>query len=172
MRRTHVHFATGEPPRKTPQPHNPADSNTGLDNEEEEAAAAAADGEGGTGDGEKAVVVSGMRATASVLVWVDVRRAMDEGGIAWWRSGNGVVLTEGDGAGMVGLRFVRRVVRRGTGEVIWMPEGGRGREGRSGLDGIGDRNSWQARLAVGLGTRNVGRRKRGWGEGQTEVENR
>lgn len=110
MGRTHIHFATGEP---------------ALGKK-----ADAADGKGAANEGEEAVVVSGMRGTASVLVWVDVRRAMEEGGIAWWRSGNGVVLTEGDGEGMVGLRFVRRVVRRGSGEVIWSPEGVGPGEGR------------------------------------------
>lgn len=68
-------------------------------------------------------VVSGMRSSANILVWVDVKRSAREGGIKWWRSENGVVLTEGDGKGEVKLEWVRRVERRGTGEVIWRNEG-------------------------------------------------
>lgn len=121
MGRRHVHFAWGEPGRggKT----NDTDTNTSRTNEDEEGPAIADNG---------FVVRSGMRATASVLVWVDVRRAMDEGGLEWWVSGNGVVLTEGDGEGMVGLEFVRRVVRRGTGEVLWLPSERGGGEGGAG----------------------------------------
>ncbi|KAI4115344.1 MAG: hypothetical protein LQ345_004038 [Seirophora villosa] len=73
------------------------------------------------GGGEQ--VVSGMRSSADVLVWVDVKRSAREGGIRWWKSENGVVLTEGDGKGEVGLQWVSRVERRGTGEVIWKGEG-------------------------------------------------
>lgn len=75
----------------------------------------------GGGGGEQ--VVSGMRSSADVLVWVDVKRSAREGGIRWWKSENGVVLTEGDGKGEVGLQWVSRVERRGTGEVIWKGEG-------------------------------------------------
>ena len=87
-------------------------------------------------DGERAVI-SGMRKDASVLVWVDVKKAMEEGELNWWRSSNGVVLTEGDAKGMVEVKFVKRVVKRGTGKVIWMPEGagkddGKGVGGREG----------------------------------------
>jgi len=68
----------------------------------------------------KGKVISGMRKDASVLIWVDVVRSGEK--MRWWRSANGVVLTEGDEEGVVPLEFVKRVVRRGTGEVIWRPE--------------------------------------------------
>lgn len=68
-------------------------------------------------------VISGMRASASILVWVDVKRSAEEGGLKWWRSNNGVVLTEGDEKGVVKMEWVERVERRGkgTGEAqsIW-----------------------------------------------------
>ena len=44
-----------------------------------------------------------------------MRKSIEEGGLKWWRSGNGVVLTEGDAEGLVPLRFVKRVVDRGGG---------------------------------------------------------
>lgn len=107
MGRNHVHFATGVPDR-------------GMD---------ATDVSNGAKEG-KEVVISGMRRDATVLVWVDVRRAMEEGGLGFWRSENGVVLCEGDGEGRVGLEFVGRVVQRvrdrdgaWVERVLW--EGGR-----------------------------------------------
>ena len=64
-------------------------------------------------------VVSGMRSTSTVCIWVDVKRAL-EGGVKWWRSENGVVLTEGVGEPrMLGFEWVKWVERRGTGEVLF-----------------------------------------------------
>lgn len=63
-------------------------------------------------------IISGMRATASVLIWVDLKRSLEAGALTWWRSANGVVLTEGDAERKVGLEWVERVERRGGG-VIW-----------------------------------------------------
>lgn len=69
-------------------------------------------------------VVSGMRADAEVLVFVDVKRAVEEGGLKFWTSTNGVVLTEGDAEGRLGLEYVERVVDRKSGlGVLW--QGGR-----------------------------------------------
>ncbi|RPB15392.1 hypothetical protein P167DRAFT_542953 [Morchella conica CCBAS932] len=50
-------------------------------------------------------VISGMRADAEVLVFVDVVRAVEEGGLSFWMSANGVVLTEGDEKGCLDLRL-------------------------------------------------------------------
>lgn len=58
-------------------------------------------------------VISGMRATATVLIWVDLKRSLEAGALKWWRSANGVVLTEGDAKGKVGLEWVNRVEMRG-----------------------------------------------------------
>ncbi|RPA93854.1 hypothetical protein L873DRAFT_1624407, partial [Choiromyces venosus 120613-1] len=67
-------------------------------------------------------VKSGMRADAQVLVYVDVEKARREGGIEFWVSENGVVLTAGDELGRLGMEFVERVVSKELG-VLW--EGGR-----------------------------------------------
>lgn len=62
-------------------------------------------------------VISGMRATAQILIWVDVKRSL-AGGLKWWKSANGVILTEGDANKFVPMEWVNRVERRG-GELIW-----------------------------------------------------
>lgn len=96
MGRTHVHFVTGLP-----------DAQAGLEE----------------GEAEKEKVVSGMRKGSSVLVWVDARKSAEEGGLKWWRSANGVVLTEGDGSGVVGLEWFKKVVDRKSGKLVWEPAG-------------------------------------------------
>ena len=63
-------------------------------------------------------VISGMRASATTLLWIDVARSINEGGLKWWRSDNGVILTEGDAQGMVKMDWVEKVESR-TGEVLW-----------------------------------------------------
>ncbi|MCJ1307328.1 hypothetical protein MMC25_000974 [Agyrium rufum] len=73
----------------------------------------------GMGKTEKEKVVSGLRTGANVLVWVDLKRSAKEGGLKWWKSANGVVLTEGDEKGLVRLEWISRAVRRGSGEVLW-----------------------------------------------------
>lgn len=67
-------------------------------------------------------VISGMRTSATVLVWVDVKRSLTAGALQWWRSANGVVLTEGDADKLVRLEWVDRVERR-NGDVLWTREG-------------------------------------------------
>lgn len=62
-------------------------------------------------------VISGMRATAQILIWVDVKRSL-AGGLKWWKSANGVILTEGDANRFVQMEWVDRVERKG-GELIW-----------------------------------------------------
>ena len=74
-----------------------------------------------TTDAEQEQVISGMRASADHLIWVDVKRSAAEGGLKWWKSANGVVLTEGDEKGVVGLKWVTRVELRRTREVIYRP---------------------------------------------------
>ena len=61
-------------------------------------------------------VISGMRATATVLIWVDLKRSLEAGALKWWRSANGVVLTEGDAQRKVGLEWVNRVETRKDGK--------------------------------------------------------
>lgn len=85
MGRNHVHCSTGLPPTA---------------------------GRGGDDSGGASEVVSGMRRDAELLVYVDVERSMREAGLKWWKSDNGVVLTEGDENGLVPARFFREVVGR------------------------------------------------------------
>lgn len=64
-------------------------------------------------------VISGMRNTSRVLIYVDLRKAL-AAGVPFWRSANGVVLTEGDGekGGVLGLEFFERVEDRKAGRVL------------------------------------------------------
>lgn len=58
-------------------------------------------------------VISGMRKDAEVLVYVDVRRSLEDGAMTWWISDNGVVLTEGVGEeGLLPARYFKEVVAR------------------------------------------------------------
>ncbi|KAI2637363.1 RNA 2'-phosphotransferase, Tpt1 [Xylaria nigripes] len=101
MGRTHVHFGTGLPDGQTGQVH---------DVEEEETATA-----------ESRPVISGMRADAEVLVFVDVEKALrEDDGIKWWVSENRVVLTEGNAQGLVPSKYFKEVRgrRQGVG-LLW-----------------------------------------------------
>ncbi|KAJ6559168.1 KptA family-domain-containing protein [Mycena vulgaris] len=53
-------------------------------------------------------VISGMRGSSQVLIFVNVQRALDEG-IKFFLSNNGVILTEGDERGILGTQFFDRV---------------------------------------------------------------
>ncbi|MCJ1284096.1 hypothetical protein MMC26_003427 [Xylographa opegraphella] len=131
MRRQHVHFATGLPAGSNtksmasmPAVHEPdlkvlpkTDGQAFVEGEDGSETAVVALNEGKATE-EK--VISGMRRDASVLVWVDVRRSIADGGLKWWRSANGVILTEGDSHGMVSLDFVKRAEKRGGG-ILWEP---------------------------------------------------
>lgn len=123
MQRTHVHFASGLPGLTAAAPVDDARA--------EEGGQDSMGSEDVTKGKEKETVVSGMRGSANLLVWVDLKRSATEGGLKWWRSANGVLLTEGGEKGLVGLEFIDRVVDRRTGKVVW--EGGK----EVGDDGIG-----------------------------------
>lgn len=58
-------------------------------------------------------VISGMRSSCEVLIWVDVCRC-ETAGISFYRSANGVILTEGIG-GVIEPQLFARVVDRRTG---------------------------------------------------------
>ncbi|GJE91295.1 RNA 2'-phosphotransferase [Phanerochaete sordida] len=64
-------------------------------------------------------VISGMRVTATILIWIDVQKALDAG-IKFFLSANGVVLTEGDDAGVLRPEFFLRVTdKKGTELTGW-----------------------------------------------------
>ncbi|RMJ21041.1 hypothetical protein PHISP_08088 [Aspergillus sp. HF37] len=91
MGRNHVHFATGPALEEAV----PSDDGKVL-----------AQGNGG------GKVISGMRRDAQVLIYIDLRRAL-AAGCPFWRSENGVILSEGlDGGSMVPAEFFDVVVER------------------------------------------------------------
>ena len=64
-------------------------------------------------------VVSGMRSTCQIAVYVDVAKAMALG-LKWYRSANGVLLTPGDCNGMVPPSCFEKVVILASGELMPM----------------------------------------------------
>ena len=69
---------------------------------------------------EDGAVISGMRGSCELVVHVDVRRAALDGGLRFYRSTNGVILTPGLGDdGLLPLRYVARVTDRRTGAVVY-----------------------------------------------------
>lgn len=101
MTRNHVHFATGpalETVVKKVQRQDPR--------EQQEQDAAEGDQQRLQSDHQQALaselnqnkVISGMRSDAQILIYIDIRKALQDGaakGIKWWRSENGVILTDG-----------------------------------------------------------------------------
>ena len=99
MGRNHVHFASG-----LPATFKPIDS-----------------ADGPPADQAGAPVISGMRVSSTVLLYLNVEKAM-AAGIKFWRSSNGVILTEGNTDGMVPMAFFKRVEDR-TGEGLLVEDG-------------------------------------------------
>lgn len=95
MGRTHVHFASGLPAGFTSIVESTQD---------------------GT-----APVISGMRNSSTVLIYLNLRKAL-ETGVNFWRSDNGVILSEGNDKGVVPLELFERVEDR-TGEGILVQDG-------------------------------------------------
>ncbi|KAI9050161.1 hypothetical protein LZ554_006302 [Drepanopeziza brunnea f. sp. 'monogermtubi'] len=93
MGRNHIHFSTGLPP------------------------SSGDDGAAG------AAVVSGMRSDAELLIYVDVKRSLQDGAVLWWMSENGVVLTEGDAEGVLRMEYWTRVEGRKMGVGVLWEEG-------------------------------------------------
>lgn len=61
---------------------------------------------------DKQGVISGMRKDAEVLIYVDIQESLKDGGVLWWISDNGVVLTEGDENGVLSTKYFKKVVGR------------------------------------------------------------
>ncbi|KAL8825810.1 MAG: hypothetical protein Q9191_004187 [Dirinaria sp. TL-2023a] len=133
MGRQHIHFSTGIPEyhqKGTPFSSGSAAKLNSSSNEKGTSKPATDDdddeivGEGANSSkidaaGGQEPVISGMRKSATRMIWVDLARSVEQGRLKWWRSDNGVILTEGDEEGMVKLEWVDRVEKRGTGEVLW-----------------------------------------------------
>lgn len=99
MGRNHIHFASGLPAKFAP------------------IAKAAEDGAAAP------PVISGMRVSSTILIFLDIKKAL-QAGIKFWRSDNGVILSEGDQGkeGLVGIEFFQRVEDR-TGEGVLVEDG-------------------------------------------------
>lgn len=69
---------------------------------------------------DKKGVISGMRSDAELLIYVDIEKSLQDGGVLWWISENGVVLTEGDENGVLPTKYWKKVVgRRQDVGVLW-----------------------------------------------------
>ncbi|KAI9440453.1 KptA family-domain-containing protein [Lactarius indigo] len=75
------------------------------------------------GDG----VISGMRNSAQVLIYIDVQKALDAG-ITFSLSENGVVLTEGDERGFLSPEYFLRVEDRQSGPIPGWPLSSTGKQ--------------------------------------------
>lgn len=147
MGRTHVHFGTGLPGGD----NGKAPVHSAQD--EEQATEEADAPEEQQQQQQQPKVISGMRADAEVLIFVDVEASLRNGDMTWWLSSNGVVLTAGDADGVVPLKYFREVRgrRQGVG-LLWkdgqhvadLPDGlhvrvpqGKDRQGGRGAGGRG-----------------------------------
>jgi 2'-phosphotransferase len=112
---------------------------------------------------DKEGVVSGMRKDAELLIYVDVKKSIEDGKLLWWVSDNGVVLTEGNEEGVLSTKYFQKVVGRNENEcpVLWqdgemvesLPDKLKGRKAPFGPKG-------------GRGSRGKGDRGRGGGRGR------
>ena len=62
-------------------------------------------------------VISGMRKSCEVVIWIDVAKAV-AAGMRFFTSQNGVVLTPGDASGLLPTQFFHSVVDRATGQQL------------------------------------------------------
>jgi 2'-phosphotransferase len=83
MGRNHVHFASGLPAGLKPESHQSSSSSKTTTDEREEDTATTA-----------APVISGMRNSSTILIFLDVARAL-AAGLELYRSANGVILSPG-----------------------------------------------------------------------------
>ncbi|CAK1354971.1 tRNA 2'-phosphotransferase 1 [Cercospora beticola] len=97
MTRNHVHFASGIP----------AGFKSVVDVPNAEDAAAP--------------VISGMRNSSTILIYLDLQKAM-QSGIKFWLSDNGVILSEGNANGLVPVEVFKRVEDR-TGAGVLVADG-------------------------------------------------
>lgn len=61
-----------------------------------------------------------LRETCSVLIHVDINRAI-QGGIVFYLSQNGVILSAGDREGIIASKFFAKFVERKDESVLWTP---------------------------------------------------
>jgi 2'-phosphotransferase len=99
MGRNHVHFATGLPAgfKRLVE--------AGIEGEEK-----------------SPPVISGMRSSSSVLIFVDLKKAM-EMGLQFWISENGVVLCDGGENGIIPIEYFESVEERGGSGTVLIKDG-------------------------------------------------
>jgi hypothetical protein len=97
MTRNHVHFATGLP--------------EGFESLETSNVKGSAE-----------PVISGMRKSSSILVFLDLEKAL-AGGLKFWKSANGVVLCDGGEQRLVPMEYFKRVEERGSQGKILIRDG-------------------------------------------------
>ncbi|KAJ4362029.1 tRNA 2'-phosphotransferase [Neocucurbitaria cava] len=100
MGRNHIHFASG-----LPAGFKSLESSTGS-----------------TEENTAAPVISGMRKNSSILIYIDISAAL-AAGIKFFKSENGVILTEGNEQGFLPYEFFKRVESRKKDGGVLMSEG-------------------------------------------------
>ncbi|KAI1768840.1 RNA 2'-phosphotransferase, Tpt1 [Hypoxylon sp. FL1150] len=126
MGRQHVHFGTGLLPQDDDGDGGAGDGGGdssekgGEKGKKDKNVHGDGDKDGKRGEKKQPTVISGMRSDAELLVFVDVERSLRDGGVRWWISANGVVLTDGNADGVVPLKYFKEVRgrRQGVG-VLW-----------------------------------------------------
>ena len=93
-------------------------------------------------------VLSGMRGDAELVVELDVEASLREGAISWWRSDNGVVLTEGGEDGVVSTRFFKKVTGRKVDVGVLWEDGEKKADLPAGIKGKFHRFEGHAEAAV------------------------
>ncbi|KAF2101896.1 hypothetical protein NA57DRAFT_34824 [Rhizodiscina lignyota] len=111
MSRNHIHFAGGLPEGFEP-----------LDDDDDGQEEANATDENPAPRAKKDPVISGMRNTSTILIYLDFPAAL-AAGLKFGRSENGVILTEGDEHGFVPTKFFKRVEERKGGYGVLMKNG-------------------------------------------------
>jgi 2'-phosphotransferase len=100
MTRNHVHFASGLP--------------AGFESLED-----AADGQV---ESSRDPVISGMRNSSGILIFIDLKKAL-EGGLKFGKSANGVILSEGNENGIIPTKYFLRVEERKRGVGVILKDG-------------------------------------------------
>jgi 2'-phosphotransferase len=138
MGRNHIHFASGLP--------------VGFESLAIDTAC--------TEEKEAAPVISGMRKNSTVLVYIDIKAAL-EAGIKFYISDNGVILTEGNEDGFLSYEFFKRVESRKKDGGVLMSDG----KLPEGV--VVDVGEWQKEVGDGKGKKGGrgGRGGRGGGRG-------
>ncbi|KAI7087555.1 phosphotransferase KptA/Tpt1 [Hortaea werneckii] len=104
MTRNHVHFASGLP----------SGFKSVVDDDN-------VNGDGTTQQQNAAPVISGMRKSSTILMFLDLAKAIDAG-MKFGISDNGVILSEGNAEGLIPLELFKRVEDR-TGQGVLLEDG-------------------------------------------------